>query len=71
MIAAAAAVLAAAVVAVLGLLLHRAARLERLIEAHNRDEADREALADATREVPPWTDAQIDRLRKAMKDGEL
>ena len=71
MIAAAAAVLAAAVVAVIGWRLHKAASLERVLEAHNRDEADLEALADATREAPPWTDEQLERLRKLIeKDGE-
>jgi len=66
MIAAAAAVLAAAVVAVIGFALHRAARLERLLEEHNRDEAGLEALADAIREAASWTD-EIKRLRKLIE----
>jgi hypothetical protein len=60
MTAAAAAVLAAAVLGVLGWLVHRAARLERLLEAHNRDEADIK-----------WTDEEIERLERAIReDGE-
>jgi hypothetical protein len=51
--------------------LRRSTRLERLLEAHNRVEADLEALAGGTREVPPWTDEQLERLREVMrKDGE-
>jgi hypothetical protein len=66
-----AAVLAAGAIAVGIRLLHKAARLERLLEAHNRDEADLEAIADATRELPPWNDEQIERLRQAIeKDSE-
>jgi hypothetical protein len=53
MIAAGAAVLAAAVIGVLGWLVHRAVRLERLLVANDRNESDLEALADATRE-PAW-----------------
>jgi hypothetical protein len=46
-------------------------RMERAIEAHDRDEADLEAMADATREPPPWSDEQIERLRLAIeKEGE-
>jgi hypothetical protein len=64
-------VLAAAATAVGIRVLHKAGRLERLIEAHNRDEADLEAMADATRELPPWSDEQIERLRQAIeKDSE-
>ena len=50
MIAPAAAVLAAAILGVLGWLAHRATRLERLLEEHNRVEDGLEALADAPRE---------------------
>jgi hypothetical protein len=65
------AVLAAGAIGVGIALLHKATRLERLLEAHNRDEADMEAMADATRELPPWNDEQIERLRQAIeKDSE-
>jgi hypothetical protein len=56
-IAAAAAVLAAAVLAVLGWLIHRAARLERLLEAHNRGE-----------DGIKWTDEEIERLEQTLRE---
>jgi len=70
MIAAAAAVLAAAVVAVVAVSAIAEA-FRRVRKAARSDPDDMEALADATREAPQWTDEQIERLRKLIeKDGE-
>ena len=56
-------------------LLARAARLERLLAEHEAAEAqhrgeDMEGLVDATREPPPPSDGQADRLLRAVQDGE-
>lgn len=53
--------------------LCRAVRLERVLEDHDRAEAgraDMEAIVDATREPPPLSDGQADRLLRAVQDGE-
>ena len=71
----AAVIIAAAVLgAIIGasiVLLNRASRLERLLEAHERSETDIEAIADATREPVTFTDEQLERLQQEIrKEGE-
>ena len=67
----AAALLGAAIGAAI-VLLNRASRLERLLEAHERSESGIEAIADATREPVTLTDEQLERLQQEIrKEGEL
>jgi hypothetical protein len=50
--------------------LHLAAGHEEALRLAAR-ETPLEAIADATRELPPWNDEQIERLREAIeKDSE-
>jgi len=70
MIVAGAALLAVAVVAVVAVSAIAEA-FRRVRKAARSDPDDMEAPADATREAPPWSDEQIERLRKLIeKDGE-
>lgn len=64
------AVAAAVIIGALFAALRRATRLERLLEAHDRDEADLEAIADATREPPPLGDEHAERLLRIVRDRE-
>jgi type II secretory pathway pseudopilin PulG len=64
------AVLAAAAIGAVLWPLNRAKRLERLLEEHERSEADLEAMVDATREPPPLTDEQADELARLLRRNE-
>ena len=63
-----AAVLLGAAIGAAIVLLNRASRLERLLEAHERSETGIEA----TREPVTFTDEQLERLQQEIrKEGEL